>query len=274
MTGAPWHATYMIRFTVLLSITRPPVFLPLAIRSVRAQSVDSFELFIVCDGAPQATIDCAREHAARDPRIKVFVFDKCERNGDSHWHGVLAGASGECVAHLEDDDIWFPNHLEELGTLLQHADFGNLIHVWGKPDGSIEALPSNLALAEHRQQMLQGRYNRIGFSVCGYRLSAYRSLPEGWTASPRGVPPDLHMWRKFLRAGVRVETRMVPTAIVLASFLRNGMPMEERKREAHMWFDRVLDDGEREKIVQAAWRSIVDKALRLDHQMQQPARTP
>src|SRR5256885_411056 len=74
------------KFTILLAINRPPVFLSCAIESVLAQTVKEFELFVVCDGAPVETIDCAREQAGRDPRIKVLVFPKGERIGEAHLH--------------------------------------------------------------------------------------------------------------------------------------------------------------------------------------------
>ena len=154
-----------------------------------AQTVKEFELFVVCDGAPVETIDCAREHARRDPRIKVFVFPKGERFGEGHLHNALMAASGRYVAHIEDDDLWFPNHLEELEKLLQTADFGHLMHVWAKPDESIEMLPSDLAIPEFRQRMLDEKFNRFGFSVCGYRLDAYRRLPDGWAPDRRDCGP-------------------------------------------------------------------------------------
>src|SRR5947209_7445385 len=122
------------RFTILLAVCRPPILLPFAIESVLSQTVKQFQLFVVCDGAPPQTIECAHEHARRDPRVKVFVFPKGERIGEAHWHEALMAASSPYVAHIEDDDLWFPNHLEELEKLLEATDFGHLMHVWAKSD--------------------------------------------------------------------------------------------------------------------------------------------
>lgn len=255
-------------FTILLSIVRLPVFLPYAIKSVLAQTVREFELLVICDGAPAETIQYAQEHAKRDPRVKALVFPKGERVGEAHWQEALAAASGRYVAHIEDDDLWFPNHLEELEKLLQTADFGNLLHVWAKPDENVEMLPSDLALPEFRQRMLDEKFNRIGFSVCGYRLDAYRRLPEGWAPGPKGLWPDLHMWRKFLcRDDLKFGTRMAVTALVLATKFRNDMSLEERARESHKWLDRISDEIERAKIVESAWRSVVNKELRAEHEL-------
>jgi glycosyltransferase involved in cell wall biosynthesis len=252
-------------FTVLLAVTRPPVFLPYAIESVLAQTIGEFELFVVCDGAPVETIACAQEHARRDPRVKVLNFPKGERMGEAHWHKALMAASGRYVAHIEDDDMWFPTHLEELEKLLQIADFGNLMHVWVYPDESIEMLPSDLAMPEFRQWMLYEKFSRFGFSVCGYRRDAYRRLPEGWTPGPKGLWPDLNMWRKFLRRDdFKFGTRMAVTALVLPSHHRLKMSLDERARESRKWLDRIGDERERAKIVEAAWRSIVTKELQAE----------
>jgi glycosyltransferase involved in cell wall biosynthesis len=256
------------RFTVLLAINRPPVFLPCAVESVLAQTVKEFELFIVCDGAPVETIDCAREQAGRDPRIKALVFPKGERIGEAHLHDALRVASGRYVAHIEDDDLWFPTHLEELERLLQTADFGHLMHVWAKPDESIEMLPSNLAIPEFRQRMLDEKFNRFGLSVCGYRLDAYRRLTGGWAPGQKGLWPDLNMWRKFLRRDdLEFGTRMAVTAVVLASGFRTNMSLAERAQECRKWLDRILDEHERAKIVESAWRSSVNKELQVEFEL-------
>ena len=257
------------RFTILLGVTRPPTLIPLVVESVLAQSVEEFELFVVGDGAPIETIDWAQERARHDPRIKVFAFPKGERFGEAHWHNALTAASGLYVAHIEDDDLWFPTHLEELQRLLETCDFGHLMHVWAKPDGSIEMLPFDLAMPEYRRRMLEEKFNRFGFSVCGYRLDAYRRLyPEAWAPGPKGVWTDLNMWRKFLRRDdLQFGTRMVVTALVLPSWFRVQMSLEERARETRKWLDRILDQRERGNIIESAWRSIVRQELKLELQL-------
>ena len=255
-------------FTVLLSTHRAPFFLPFAIESVLQQTCKDFELCVISDGAPPETVECAKDFARRDQRVKVFVFEKGERHGEAHLHAVLTQSSAAYVAHLEDDDLWFPNHLEELGTLLSDVDFGHVIHVWAHGDGSIEALPCDLSIPEFRQRFLVEWSNRIGYSVCGYRLEAYRRLPEGWAPSPPRTWPDFHMWRKFYRmADLRFGTRMVVTAIVLAEFLRASVPIGKRIEESQSWLARIRDRRQRDDIIEAAWRSVIRICLHREQQV-------
>jgi glycosyltransferase involved in cell wall biosynthesis len=256
------------RWTVLLPVLRLPYFLPNAIESVLAQTVSEFEIFVIGDGAPPETIECAREFARRDPRVKVFPFLKGQRQGEAHLHTVLTNASGKFVAYLEDDDLWFPNHLEELEKLLSSVDFGHTIHVTGHPDGHVDSLPSDLGKANFRQRFLDDLFNRFGYSFCGHRLDAYRRLPEGWAPAPVGMYNDLHMWRKFLRMNeFKFGTRMVITAVALPSYLRENMSIEERAREAGDWMARIVDERARADIVEAAWRSVVGKEIECEQEV-------
>lgn len=252
----------MTRFTVLLPIVRPPLFLPFAIDSVLAQHIADFELFVVCDGAPPETVACAEDYARRDARVKVRAFPKGERHGEAHRHQVLAGASGRYVAHLADDDLWLPDHLEEMEALLATADFGNLLHVYVRPDGRVEILPGDLGSPDTRRRMLAEPFNVFGLTFAGYRLDAYRRLPDGWTPAPPGTWTDLHMWRKFLGTeGFTFATRAAVTALHFAAPERAEFTPERRREEIESHWKRIQDPRGRREIVQAAWRSLLDRAL-------------
>jgi glycosyltransferase involved in cell wall biosynthesis len=255
-------------FTILLPIIRPPLMLPFAIESVLAQSVPEFELFVICDGAPAETVACARDYARRDARVKVFPFPKGQRHGEAHRHTVLGGAAGRYVAQIADDDLWFPDHLAELEILLSKADFGNLLHVFLHPNGHVEILPGDIGLPETRQRMLTEKFNLFGPTVVGYRLEAYRGLPEGWAPAPAHVWSDLHMWRKFLRMESFVfATRAEVTAVVIATPHRLDATLEQRQDENRAYLERIRDPGRRDEIVQAAWHSLLDRDLQSERKL-------
>jgi glycosyltransferase involved in cell wall biosynthesis len=252
-------------FTILLPIVRPPALLPFAIQSVGAQIIQDFELFVICDGAPDETRVCANRFAAEDDRIRVFAFDKGERNGEAHRHTALAEASGRYVAHIADDDLWFPDHLTELAKLLAKVDFGNLTHVY-VVDGKALALPGDLASKQTRDSMLSDspKYNFFGLSVAGYRLDAYRRLPEGWAPAPKGIWTDLHMWRKFLRCpGVTAGTRVAITSLQFATPQRKDLTLEARGDENRCWFERIRDPAQRDTISQEVLLRISTESERL-----------
>ena len=212
-------------FTVILPIVRPPDFLPYAVRSVLAQTVSSFELVIVSDGAPMETVRRAEALAKADARIRVASFPKGERHGEEHRATVLRQALGRKVAHLGDDDLWFPDHLEVLGRLLETVDFGNVLQVRLLPDGTLRApMAGHLRDRVCRERMRRRRWNFFGPTEAGYRMNAYQSLPYGWRPAPEGVYSDLHMWRQFLdQQGLRVGSTFAVTALKFGAKQWDGL---------------------------------------------------
>lgn len=231
-------------FSILLPVYRPPDLLPFAVESVLAQSRQDFELFIVCDGAPAETVAVAQAFAARDSRILVRAHPKGARHGEAWRHAALCAARGTFVCHLGDDDLWLPEHLEELAALLAEADFGHCLHVETHPDGRALPVMGNIAIARTREQLLREAVNLCGPTCAGYRLAAYRALPEGWAPGPAGVWSDLNMWRKFLRQpGLRFLTRYAVTAVCLPAALRPGWSPAQRVEENRRYAALIRDAG-------------------------------
>lgn len=246
-------------FTILLPVVRPPHFLPFAIRSVLAQAETSFELLVVCDGAPSATVEAAKAFAANDDRIRVLPFEKGLRHGEAHRHVALGQARGGLVCQIADDDLWLPNHLVEMTQLLARYDFGNTANVMIRPEGGALAHGGDLRIAAVRAGMVKGVYNPFGPTFAGYTMDAYRRLPEGWAPAPEGVTTDLHMWRKFLALpGLRVGTRPVVTGVHLGTPERKAWSIEDRVRETERFLEMTRTSQGRDAIRALAGDSLVE----------------
>lgn len=244
-------------FTILLPVHRPPALLPFAIGSVLAQERQDFELFVICDGTPPETVACAADFARRDNRIKVFAHPKGERNGEAYRHLALLEARGRFVCHIGDDDLWLPNHLSEMASLLTDVDFGNLLHVEVDTDGEVALVAGDLANPQTRQRMLERTFNIFGLTVGGYRLSAYRALPVGWSPAPPGLASDLHMWRRFLtQGGLRFGTRSVVTSVKFAASCRSGWTMEQRAVEMAAWVEKLATPGSEAAVARQAFHRL------------------
>ncbi|MBA4095919.1 MAG: hypothetical protein C0484_04010 [Rhodospirillum sp.] len=251
-------------FTILLPVHRPPAMLPFAINSVLAQERRDFELFVICDGAPPETVSCAQEFAARDARIRVFAHPKGAGIGDVYRDQALQQARGPYVCQIGDDDLWFPNHLDEIAQLLRDVDFGNLSHFEVMPDDRVILISGDASDPAIRNRMMHENFNFMGPTVWGYRLSAYRSLPVGWSPAPPGFPSDLHMIRKFFaQDGLRFGTRVAVTAVKCAATHRRDWPIEQRAAEVKQWASRVADPAGRDMIVQMALGNMNRRAYAL-----------
>lgn len=243
-------------FTILLPVTRPPDLLAFAVDSVLGQTRSDFELFIICDGAPDATVAAAGALAARDRRIQVFSHPKGERHGEAYRHQALLQASGRFVCQIADDDLWLPNHLAEMRQLLADFEFGQLPSIRTTPDGLHRIAADDLSDPAVQRRMMGETFNIFGPTAAGYRMETYRRLPVGWSPAPAGLFTDLFMWRKFLALPeIAAGTRFgAATSLHFATSLRKDWTLEQRRSEIARHARIIASPGDRDRLLQAAWR--------------------
>lgn len=96
-----------------------PEHLEESVRSVIDQTYKNFELVVVSDGGPQEAQNILRNLGA--DRIRYVSI---EHGGISAaLNAGVAHSRGRYIAYLDDDDVYFPNHLETLaGYLDSHPD--------------------------------------------------------------------------------------------------------------------------------------------------------
>ncbi len=98
--------------TPLVSVIMPtynrPDKLPQAIRSVLEQSEANFELIVINDGGEEPALD-----GFNDPRIILINHEERRGQAAARNTGIKA-AQGHYIAYLDDDDIYYPQHLETL----------------------------------------------------------------------------------------------------------------------------------------------------------------
>jgi glycosyltransferase involved in cell wall biosynthesis len=89
-----------------------------AIRSVRLQTMQDFEILVVGDGCTDDSEAVVAEF--NDPRIR---WHNLARNYGSQWAANNYGnehAAGEWIAYLGHDDLWYPTHLAAILRAAQH----------------------------------------------------------------------------------------------------------------------------------------------------------
>jgi hypothetical protein len=108
-----------------------------AIRSVLLQTIQDFEVLVVGDGCTDDSSEVVASFG--DSRIRWFNL---ERNYGSQWAAnnfANEHASGEWIAYLGHDDIWYPTHLQAVlaAAEREHADVvtSTMILYWPEPTG-------------------------------------------------------------------------------------------------------------------------------------------
>ena len=131
-------------------------FLPMAVESVRAQTVTEWELHIVNDGSTDDTHEVVQRFLS-DSRIHYLQSDAL---GQSRAKNLgIARSRGAFVAFLDADDAWLPTKLEKQLALFQNGTGvvfcrRSLMDESGKalPAMPQAAIPSGRVLAEMFKQ--------------------------------------------------------------------------------------------------------------------------
>ncbi len=92
--------------------------------SVREQTYENWEMFIVDDGSRDRTLPLAEQHASSDPRIRVLTHDQNMNRGVSRSRRLgVEHATGDLIAFLDADDAFQPGKLEvQVAALKQHPE--------------------------------------------------------------------------------------------------------------------------------------------------------
>jgi glycosyltransferase involved in cell wall biosynthesis len=101
--------------SVLLPTHNRPRYLVEALASVVQQTYRNLEIFVIRDGG-QDVADVIRSFD--DPRI-IFIDRKENRGKPFSLNEALSRARGEYVAYLDDDDVYYPRHVEVLVKALE-----------------------------------------------------------------------------------------------------------------------------------------------------------
>lgn len=105
----------MPRFSVVIPAYNAEHTVGDTIRSILAQTEPDFELIVVDDGSQDRTPELVEGFAA-DPRV-TLVSQPNQGTAAARNTGI-AHASAAYVSFLDNDDLWMPYYLEEMGAAL------------------------------------------------------------------------------------------------------------------------------------------------------------
>jgi CDP-glycerol glycerophosphotransferase len=118
----------MPRVSIVVPVHNVEPYLDDCLRSIRAQTVDDFEVVMVDDGSTDGSLAIAERHAERDRRLRI-VSQANHGLGHARNTGVAA-AEGEFLSFVDSDDRLPPDALELLLCALDRtgSDFatGNI----------------------------------------------------------------------------------------------------------------------------------------------------
>jgi len=192
---------------VVATYNRGQILHDRVIQSALAQTYQNFELIIVGDGCTDNTAEIVAQ--VNDPRVRFYNLQERGRypeNPIQRWmvagvppaNKANAEAKGKWIAHSDDDEIFEPDHLEQL---LRHAQKHNLEFVYSKV----------------RQEQTPGVWKEVGqepiirflqVNNCGHSTTMWRSYLNLFeydiNAWQYHLPADQHRWNRLVLSKVSI----------------------------------------------------------------------
>ena len=219
------------RVEILIPTHNHPLLLPFAVATAQEQSAPAARIVVIGDGVGDDTRDVMASLCRDDPDLVFLDLPKAGRTGEPHRHRVLADSRADVVTYHSDDDLLFPDHVERMLALLDHADVVMPMGAHLRPDGTAESSPWSLG-EEPGRTMALGGTSLFSLSGITHTMAAYRRLPFGWRETPDGFYTDQYMLLQFLaEPWCRFDVDDVPTTVHLADSLRRDMSASQRFEE-------------------------------------------
>ncbi len=143
------------RVAVLMPTYGHAPFIRRALESLRAQTLDDWELIIVDDGSPDDTAAAVAPYRA-DPRVRYLRLER-NRGLGAALNTALDLARAPLVAYLPSDDVYYAEHLAALITALEGDEaavlaYSGVRHHYNRAaPGPVEGYPLQLAQVAHRR---------------------------------------------------------------------------------------------------------------------------
>lgn len=106
------------RVSIVVATYNRPISLPVALKSILAQSFQDFEVVVINNGGDNtaqeivSSLNSTKIRYLYEPRPGQYVATNT----------AIRKARGEYIAYLDDDDILYPNHLETLYNSIKSYD--------------------------------------------------------------------------------------------------------------------------------------------------------
>ncbi len=150
--------------TVLVPTFNRRRYLAGALASVVRQSYRSLQIIVINDGGEDVR-DIVNSFG--DERL-IFIDRKENRGKAFSLNEALAQAKGKYVAYLDDDDLYYPNHIETLVTALENNSdcqvaYSDLYKVYCKvcPDGSRQVLSKVVEISRDFDRFFMLYWNHV-----------------------------------------------------------------------------------------------------------------
>jgi glycosyltransferase involved in cell wall biosynthesis len=172
----------MMRISVIIPCHNAGRWIGQTLGSVSAQTYPAYEVIVIDDASTDDSIAVIDRSG-----VPVKLLHVAAQNAAKARNMAIEAASGDWIALLDADDIWYPNHLARAAELLSDSDDVALMcnHDWIGLEGELLDVPEafRCKLAQPRQGLDVEQFFQLhemgfhfGHSTVVYRLDRVRSV--------------------------------------------------------------------------------------------------
>lgn len=119
----------MVRFSVVIPLFNGANFISATLDSVVAQNHKNFEIVLVNDGSPDNVGEVVKKYIFDHPDTKFVYVEQENRGLGGARNTAIHNSSGEIIAILDQDDIWYNDKLETMArTYKEFPDVDVVCH--------------------------------------------------------------------------------------------------------------------------------------------------
>lgn len=220
-------------------------FIGETIASVRAQSLQDWEMIIADDCSPDETCKIVSDFAAKDPRI-VLVRQETNSGPAAARNAALARASGRYIAFLDSDDLWLQKKLENQINFMKIKDCA-VSHTWyrrlsedGKLLGRVIEAPATLT---YSQLLKNSAIGNLTGMIDTSKTGPVRINETGYRAH------DYSLWLSLLRQGQKAYCLQEHLACYRA--VTGSISSRRKESIESVWL--IYRDIEKLSLIRSIW---------------------
>ena len=235
----------MPRVSVIIATYNWSSVLPYSIGSVLRQTMSDFEVLVVGDGCTDDSEAVVK--GIGDPRVRWINLPKNTGHQSGPNNEGIRQARGELIAYLGHDDLWLPQHLELLVAAIDRSGADMVHSLIGCVEPGAEVWPVTP----------WPEYGLWGAPSCTLHRRTVMNAVGGWRDYREiDVPPEVDLWRRARKAGLRFTLVARLTVIKFPASVRRDVYRIKPCHEQAEWFARI---GEPEFEVVTMARMIADR---------------
>ncbi len=110
-----------MKFSITIPLFNGAKFIANTLDSVLAQTYKDYEVILVNDGSPDNIGEVVREYMGAHPETRFIYVEQENRGLGGARNTAIKHASGDIIAILDQDDIWYPEKLERVAYIYRQS---------------------------------------------------------------------------------------------------------------------------------------------------------